>query len=195
MRVIAGKAKGRKLQTLAGDTTRPTPDRVREALFSVLGASAAAAEHVLDLFAGSGALAIEALSRGAARATLVEKHPAAQAVITKNLTVLGDGASQARLLCVPAARALSQCAQANDTFDLIFLDPPYALELVAPTLGQLMQQGLLRYDGIIVAEHAGPEPSPQAPPALTCFFHRRYGDVAISLYRHAPQTPPQSESP
>ena len=194
MRVIAGKAKGRKLQTLAGDTTRPTPDRVREALFSILGPNAAA-DHVLALFAGSGALAIEALSRGALKATLVEKHAGARAVITKNLTVLGPQSHAARLLGLPAARALAQCARDGDQFDLIFLDPPYGLELVAPTLLQLMQHHLLRYDGLIVAEHAGATPSPQAPPTLTCFFHRRYGDVALSLYRHAPTTPPASESP
>ena len=121
MRVVAGIYGGRRLVAPPGDATRPTSDRVREALFSVLGASVAGA-RVLDLFAGSGALGIEALSRGAASALFVDRAPAAIKAIRTNLDALGIEADVRRM---PALAALRTAADRGDAYDLVFLDPPY----------------------------------------------------------------------
>src|SRR3954453_13668244 len=121
MRVIAGSYGGRTLKAPAGDGTRPTSDRVREALFSILGDRVAGA-RVLDLFAGSGALGIEALSRGAASATFVDDAPAALRVLRANLEALGEDAEVVRADAVRWLRAASGRAH---QYDLVLLDPPY----------------------------------------------------------------------
>src|SRR5881392_796168 len=123
MRVIAGEYGGRRLQTPAGLDTRPTSDRVREALFSILGERVADA-RVLDLFAGSGALGLEALSRGAAEATFVDSAPAAIRALRENLAAL---AAEAELRREDALRFLDGAARARRHYDLVFLDPPYRL--------------------------------------------------------------------
>ena len=137
MRVVAGRFGGRRIATVQGDATRPTTDRVREALFSILGPLDGA--RVLDLFAGSGALAIEALSRGAAHATLVEKDAWAAAVIERNLETLDLEPEEAQLLRMPADRALRAARERGDAYDLVFLDPPYRQ---APALGQQLAADL-----------------------------------------------------
>src|SRR5687767_587568 len=128
MRVIAGRYGGRRLQAPRGAATRPTSDRVREALFSILGGRAAGA-RVLDLFAGSGALGIEALSRGAASATFVDSAPAAIAALGANLEALGVPAEVKR---EDALRWLRTASAGARQYDLVFLDPPYRR---APGLG------------------------------------------------------------
>jgi 16S rRNA (guanine966-N2)-methyltransferase len=125
MRVIAGSARGRRLVAPAGTTTRPTPERVREATFNALGSLGAVADaDVLDLFAGSGALGIEALSRGAARCTFVDADRAARDAVSANLTASGL-ADRAKVVAAPAARALADWSGTGTRFDLAFLDPPY----------------------------------------------------------------------
>ncbi len=128
MRVIAGRHGGRRLQAPAGEATRPTSDRVREALFSILGARVEGA-HVLDLFAGSGALGIEALSRGAAAATFVDAAPDAVRVLRGNLAALGE---EAEVVHGDALRWLRAAPRRARQYDLVFLDPPYRR---AATLG------------------------------------------------------------
>src|SRR5918999_1949558 len=123
MRVIAGRYGGRRLQAPPGDATRPTSDRVREALFSVLGGRVDGA-RVLDLFAGSGALGIEALSRGAAEATFVDSAPASIRAVRANLDALGAAAEVRR---ADARRFLGAASAAARQYDLVFLDPPYRL--------------------------------------------------------------------
>ena len=182
MRVIAGWAKGRNLRAPGGLATRPTPSRVREALFSMVAAWLPGA-RVLDLYAGSGALGIEALSRGAAHCIFVERAMPALAALRQNLGVLRDP-SAAQVLAVDVDVALRQLAAAATAFDLVLMDPPYALQRVAPALAALAGHGLLRHDGLIVAEHAGAQASPRPPAALACRSHRRWGEVAVSLYAH-----------
>src|SRR6202034_3811578 len=123
MRVIAGRLGGRRLSAPRGRTTRPTSDRVREALFSMLGPIDGTS--VLDLFAGTGALGIEALSRGAAKALFVERDAAAVAALKGNLARLELGEPQARVRVGEALAALRSARSARETYDLVFVDPPY----------------------------------------------------------------------
>src|SRR5215204_512227 len=148
MRVIAGAYGGRRLQAPPGTDTRPTADRVREALFSILGARVEGA-RVLDLFAGSGALGLEALSRGAAQVTFVESAPAALAALRANLAALGAGAEVVR---ADALRWLHAASRGARQYDLVFLDPPYrrAAELGAPLSDPL--PAVLAPGALVVAE-------------------------------------------
>jgi 16S rRNA (guanine966-N2)-methyltransferase len=175
MRVIAGRWGGRRLQAPPGEATRPTSDRVREALFSVLGDRVDGA-RVLDLFAGSGALGIEALSRGAAEATFVDSAPAAVRAIRANLAALGIEAEVHRA----DARAAVRTARAGARqYDLIFLDPPYRLaERLAPGLAEGVE-ALLAPGGSVVSE--SDRRSPLALP-LPLHDERRYGDTLIRIH-------------
>jgi 16S rRNA (guanine966-N2)-methyltransferase len=177
VRVIAGRYRGRRLQAPRGTDVRPTSDRVREALFSILGDIGGL--RVLDLFAGSGALAIEALSRGAASAVLVERDPRAVAVIRANLDALGLAAPAATVVAAPARTALRSASARGDTYDLIFLDPPYRS---APGLGRELSaalEPLLTGGGRVVSESDRRAPLELALP-LT--HERRYGDTLIRIH-------------
>ncbi|MBV9466707.1 MAG: 16S rRNA (guanine(966)-N(2))-methyltransferase RsmD [Solirubrobacterales bacterium] len=174
MRIVAGRYGGRSLAAPRGRLTRPTSDRVREALFSTLGPVDGA--NVLDLFAGSGALALEALSRGAASATLVDSSPAAIAAIRRNLGALGLEA-EVRRQTVSAflARARSGARQ----YDLVFLDPPYRH---ASALGAELSSALapvLAPGCRVVAESARRAPLELELPVL---HERRYGDTLIRIH-------------
>ncbi len=175
MRVIAGRYGGRRLKTPAGEATRPTSDRVREALFSILGTRVQDA-RVLDLFAGSGALGLEALSRGAREATFVESAPAALAALRANLAALGADAEVVR---ADALRWLRGAPAGARQYDLVFLDPPYrrAAELGAPLSASL--PALLAPGALVVAES-----DRRAPLELTITRtdERRYGDTLIRIH-------------
>jgi 16S rRNA (guanine966-N2)-methyltransferase len=177
MRVVAGRLGGRRLSAPRGRETRPTSDRVREALFSMLGSVEDA--RVLDLFAGSGALAIEALSRGAANATLVERDARAVEVIRANLDALALGAQEARVVHAPAAAALRDASRRGDTYDLVLLDPPYR---DAAALGRELSRALpaiLARDARVVAESDRRAPLALDLPVVR---ERRYGDTLIRIH-------------
>ena len=156
MRVIAGKFRSRPLHSLRGMDLRPTADRLRETLFNVLGAGNAAAfegKVWFDLCAGTGAVGIEALSRGAAKVYFVESSTAAASLIRRNLDSLGVE-SGFEVLKEDVARALRQLEARNITADFIFLDPPYRLEKIYAQVLQLLSQStLLAPDAVVVAEH------------------------------------------
>jgi 16S rRNA (guanine(966)-N(2))-methyltransferase RsmD len=177
VRIIAGSARGRRLAAPRGSATRPTADRVREAVFSILGARGAAPARVLDLYAGSGAFGLEALSRGAAEALLVDADAAACALARKNVDALGFGA-RVRVVCRPARAWL---AHAEGRFGWIFLDPPYAavaeLDGALALLAPLVEPG-----GVVVAEHEWRRAPADAYGGLAVCARRRYGQTAISLY-------------
>jgi len=172
MRVVAGAFKGRRLQAPRGSRTRPTADRVREALFSLLGELSGA--RVLDLYAGSGALGIEALSRGAAAATFVERDPRAVAALRRNLAAVGSEAEVRR------QDALRFLGTAQGPFDLVFLDPPYdaAVRLAEPLSERL--PAVLGEGARIVTES-----DKRAPLKLSLPLERErvYGDTRIAIHR------------
>jgi 16S rRNA (guanine(966)-N(2))-methyltransferase RsmD len=175
MRVIAGRYRGRRLQAPRGDATRPTSDRVREALFSVLGARVDGA-RVLDLFAGSGALGIEALSRGAAEATFVDSAPGAIRAVRANLEAIGAGAEVRR---ADARRFLGSASAAGREYDLVFLDPPYRL---TGRLGGELTEALpavLAPGAVVVVESDRRAPLELGLPILD---ERRYGDTLIRIH-------------
>ena len=151
MRVISGKARGRNLLTREGEATRPTADYFKEVLFDCLQFSVPESRF-LDLFSGSGAIAIEALSRGAAEAVLVEADREAQVFIRKNLENTGLGAS-ARLLPMKAEEALALLKREGKRFDFIFMDPPYRKGFPEQILA-LSPEGLLAPDGVLIVEEA-----------------------------------------
>jgi 16S rRNA (guanine966-N2)-methyltransferase len=174
MRVIAGTFGGREIVAPKGRNTRPTSDRVREALFSILGDVAGAG--VLDLFAGSGALAIEALSRGAAQATLVDSSAAAITAVQRNLETLGI---QAEVVRSPALRFLGDARSRARQYDLVFLDPPYRQ---ANDLGRKLTVALtplLTGDSRVVAESDRRNPLGLE---LELLDERRYGDTLIQIH-------------
>lgn len=183
MRIVAGTAKGR---TLTGPKPtskhiRPTADRVRETLFNMLG-QFLDGQAVLDLYAGTGALGLEALSRGAGRAVLVDQDREAQALCRENTDHLGF-TSQVELLAQPVSRALESLGRRGDRFELIFADPPYAARVVETVLDGVMGAGLLAPSGMVVVEHDKREPAPQTHAGLTREDQRRFGDTLVSFYR------------
>jgi 16S rRNA (guanine966-N2)-methyltransferase len=182
VRIVAGRLGGRRLSAPAGDATRPTSDRVREALFSALGPLDDAL--VLDLFAGSGALAIEALSRGAARAVLVERDPRAVSAIRRNLADLELGEDVAVVRRRDVRVALRDAQRAGEAYDLVLIDPPYRL---AAGLGAELAQGLaglVRPAGRVVCESDRRTPLELPWPDLT--FERRYGDTLLRIHTASP---------
>lgn len=178
-RIVAGSAGGRRLRTPPGDRTRPTTDRVREAMFSALEAMLGRLEgvRVLDLYAGSGALGLEALSRGAASATFVESDRRTAALVTANARELDLAGAQVVSRTVPAYLHRGGA----DRFDLVVADPPYvleALELVG-VLGALVEHDWLADDAVVVVERSRRSPDVQWPPGLTSVRRRAYGETVL----------------
>lgn len=179
MRVIAGTARGRSLQGPRSSVTRPTSDLVRGAIFSMLEARGALFGQVLDLYAGTGALAIEALSRGADEAVLVERDHAACRVIGANLDKTGQR-DRARVICAALPGALARLP--DGPYSLVFLDPPYAAAGVGEVLDRLGTGTLLGPESTIVYEHDRRTMPPESCGALRLALTRTHGDTAVSLY-------------
>ena len=176
MRVIAGRVKGTRLEAKVPGV-RPTSARVRSALFSALGPERLEGARVLDLYAGAGALGIEALSRGAAFARFVERDRRQCAAIRKTLRAAGLQ-DQAAVSCATVMKYL----QATDeTFDLAIADPPYAATETDEALGAIAFGGIVRTGGRIVLEHAARAAAPE-PEGLELLASRRYGDTALAFY-------------
>jgi len=184
MRVIGGRLGGRRLTAPRGISTRPTSDRVREATFALLGT--VEGERVLDLFAGTGALGIEALSRGAELAVFVERDARAARALRANLTSLGLERPQAEVREVEAMGALRTARRRRETYDLVFIDPPYRqLRAIEQALGALLPPLLAPSARVVLesdkrvqlklAEEAG---------RLEIAQQRRYGDTTITIHRH-----------
>ncbi|MGE5753125.1 MAG: 16S rRNA (guanine(966)-N(2))-methyltransferase RsmD [Deltaproteobacteria bacterium] len=179
MRIVAGKWRGRPLRAPKGLAVRPTTDRVREAIFDILG-ERVSGTSVLDLFAGSGALGLEALSRGASRAVFVEPDPAAFAVLKKNVESLGAGDSEAWPL--DYRQALRRLRARSMRFDLVFLDPPYRKGLAPDSAAVLSRAGLVREGGSVVVEEAFRAPEASFPEGWVLSTDRRYGDTRVMLF-------------
>jgi len=181
MRVIGGAAKGRRLLAPKGQTVRPTADRVKESLFNILPRDLTGAK-VLDLFAGTGNLSIEALSRGADRAVLIDASERSVAAIKENLRRLGFH-GRGQVWTAPVARGLRSLARRDESFDYIFLDPPYDQALVGRTLEIIGKSNLLRDSGTLVVEHSARETVKPLYGSLQLHDQRRYGDTLLSFYQ------------
>ena len=177
MRVITGTARGRRLKELAGMETRPTTDRVKEGLFNIIQFDIEG-RRVLDLFAGTGQLGIEALSRGAAFATFVDQRRDAAALVRENLELTGL-ADRGRVICGDSLSFLAAC---RERFDLIFLDPPYGTGLLEQALSKITQFDILREHGIMICESKMSQEFP--PVAAPYVLHRtyRYGQIKLTVY-------------
>ncbi|MET0406512.1 MAG: 16S rRNA (guanine(966)-N(2))-methyltransferase RsmD [Cystobacter sp.] len=185
MRIVAGSAKGRALAgpKATSKHIRPTADRVRETLFNVLG-QWLEGQKVLDLYAGTGALGLESVSRGASGVVLVDSDREAQSLCRANTDSLGFG-DRVEVLALPVARALETLGRRGDRFQLIFADPPYAARVVETVLEGLSAHQLLAEGGTVVVEHDKREPAPEAHAGFTQVDQRRFGDTLVSLFRIA----------
>jgi 16S rRNA (guanine966-N2)-methyltransferase len=183
-RIIGGSAGGRRIKAPAGERTRPTSDRVREALFSSLDAElgSLAGLRFLDLYAGSGAVGLEARSRGAGVVTLVEQDRRTASVIQANLRMLGF--TRVEVLTASVGRLLAGPPRAP--YDVVFLDPPYPLEdtVVGSDLRALVEQGWLAGGAVVVVERSARSPEPAWPAGLAAARSRKYGETTL-WYGHA----------
>lgn len=195
MRITGGAKRGRKLATLkgAGEIIRPTSDRVREAVFNILG-NKVSGSRVMDLYAGSGALGIEAMSRGAELVVLVEQSREASRIIHSNLCACFP-APQALLLRqrLPSPRLrllLEKKLAPGCSFDLIFMDPPYRKNLVGGTLAMIEEAELLAPGGMVIVEEHHNVALPRTTRTLTLSDQRRYGETGIWMYSLRPDLQP-----
>lgn len=180
MRVVAGEFGGRKLKSLAGKNTRPTTDKVKGAIFNMIGPYFAGGT-ALDLFAGSGALGIEAVSRGMERAVLVEKNYRALEIIRENVAVT-KAEAQFTLLKLPANQALKQLKIAREKFDLVLLDPPYAKQEIVAQIEALLADELLSEAAVIVCETDQKIELPIVIGPLQQKKRNVYGISAVTIY-------------
>src|SRR5690242_18369240 len=198
MRVIAGSARGMRLKAPEGRGTRPMTDRVKESLFGTLASLGYPQEgdRVLDLYAGTGSLGIEALSRGAGWCDFVEQNAGVGRIIAANLAFTRlAGSARVHIMAVDAylkLRAVGRNLRSGDKeplpdvkCDIIFMDPPYADPVIREILGQVAEGPFLAPEGLLVVGHATTVALPDAPGPLRCIRHRTFGGSAFSLYKYA----------
>lgn len=185
MRVISGQFRGRRLKAVPNTKTRPTTDKVKESMFNILtpylGAGA-----VLDMFAGSGALAIEAVSRGAARATLIERQGIAVKIINENIATT-KAPAQFDVIKGDCFKVINRLQQDHKTYDCVFLDPPYKQQKIVALLTQVSEAGLLNDGAIAVCETDHAAGLPDEFEHFTRFKHVSYGITELSFYRYRPE--------
>ncbi|MFD2116875.1 16S rRNA (guanine(966)-N(2))-methyltransferase RsmD [Paenibacillus yanchengensis] len=182
MRVIAGIAKGRVLKAVPGQQTRPTSDKVKEAIYSMIGPYFSGGV-VLDLFAGTGGLGIEACSRGAERAIFVDSESKSVAVIKHNLQVTGMEAI-AEVYRNDALRAVKVLARRNLKLQLVFLDPPYRMTNMMEYIDLFLQHNMLEADAYIVVEHDAKVTYPDSYDSIHVKKVANYGDTTVTIYQY-----------
>ena len=180
MRVISGTRQGKHLKSFKGRKIRPTSDRVKEALFNIIKQDMAEGTKVLDLFAGTGNLAIEALSRGASKAYLVEKDRDSLSIIRENIK-LCSFQKEAEIIPVEVKKAIPVLEKKGATFDIIFIDPPYDAGLAGETL-DLLGESALSKGALVVAECSSRETLEERYGKLVLKDMRRYGDTSLSFF-------------
>ncbi len=188
MRIISGEYGGRSIRTVEGPGYRPATAKVRQAVFSMLEARGVLwpGSRVLDLFAGSGSLALEALSRGADEAWFLDKNPRAVSAIKATLAELGVRPSRARVLAADLLKALAREAPAP--FDIVFVDPPYGLDLLPPAMEKAVRGGWIAEGGFVLAEvEARCDFADRLPAELIPQADRLYGQTRILLWRNSIQ--------
>jgi 16S rRNA (guanine966-N2)-methyltransferase len=177
MRVTGGIGKGRRLKVPAGSRVRPTSDKVKQALFNILGGKISGAVF-LDLYAGTGGIGIEALSRGAGKVVFVDDARDSLHVIKKNVEQTGF-VEHAQIIALQVEKFFKK---ASGQFDIVFLDPPYTLEQ-EPLLNSIAESGILKPDSIVVAEHFKKQPSPARAGKLALYREALYGDTVLAFYK------------
>jgi 16S rRNA (guanine966-N2)-methyltransferase len=192
MKIIAGFLKGRRLATPPGSTTRPTADQVRIALMDTL-APWLEGIRFLDLFAGAGAVGLEALSRGAAHATFVERDARAVAALRENVAALGLE-DRIRILREDVRRALARLEREHERFGVVFLDPPYETELASAALAWLGTGRVLSAPALVIAQHLTKRPPAAETGVLHAYRTRRFGETTLTFFRGQDYDAP-SESP
>lgn len=178
MRVVAGKARGLTLKTLDGDSTRPTRDMVREALFNIIAEKIPDAVF-LDMFAGSGAIGIEALSRGAKKAYFIDSNKDAISIINQNLNKARFNDNSV-VWCGDFLKALDKIK--NEKFDVVFIDPPYNKELGVKAIEEIYKRNILQVDGIIIYETDRTENVPEEINVYKRYDYRKYGRNILNFY-------------
>lgn len=182
MRVISGTLKGRQLQAVPGNTTRPTTDKVKESLFSMIGPYFDGG-ICLDLYAGTGSLGIEALSRGMDKGIFIDIDKKAVEIIRANIRSLKLEA-QTEVYKNDAERAIHALAKRNLQFDLVFMDPPYAREKNTEIIKKLLDEGLLNRDAVIVVEHDRSRPVISPSDSIKIWKENQFGETSLSIFRY-----------
>jgi 16S rRNA (guanine966-N2)-methyltransferase len=183
LRIISGRLRGRKLLPIRGKAIRPTSDRVREAVFNIIARDVGEA-RVLDLFAGTGAMGIEALSRGARSVVFIDSRKASLAVVRKNLDIL-NLTEGSRVILWDIAKNLNCLKTEAPDIQLVFMDPPYHKDLIGPTLEHLVNCRALAPGALIVIEHAVSEPLPGRLAGYMLTDQRKYGKTFVSFLNYA----------
>lgn len=182
MRVVSGDYRGRRLKSLDGDNTRPTSDKVKESIFNMIGPYFDGGQ-VLDLFAGSGGLAIEAISRGMDQAVCVDRSYPAMKVIQENIKITKEP-QKFITLKMDANQAIQKLAAEEQAFDLLLLDPPYAKQQIVAQLEQMLTLNLLKSDCLVVCETDKDVVLPEELQSLVQIKHQVYGMTAVTIYRN-----------
>jgi 16S rRNA (guanine966-N2)-methyltransferase len=182
MRIIGGEAGGRTIMSPKGNKVRPTPEMVREALFNIL--KSLNGTTFLDLFAGTGSVGLEALSRGAERVVFVEKNTKMAYQIVRIINELGYGA-RADVLAMDIKQGISKLSKSHENFDIAFADPPYEKDMISKTLQYCQDRELMADEGLIILQHSRREPLCLLPQhdSITLMQERRYGDTVVSFLR------------
>jgi len=183
LRVISGIAKGHKLKTVKGSTTRPTSDMVKESLFNIIAEYVPDA-RVLDLFAGTGNLGIEALSRGARYAVFVDKSRECIRIIRENL-IHTRLLEKAEIIQANSIEYIKKLSHTDSKFDIIFMDPPYNENLIVPVLDIIGNGDIISENGIIAVERTNKNEIPEQIGCLIKFKDRKYGTTSLSFYKHS----------
>ena len=188
MRVISGAYKGRRLKAPKGMRTRPTTDRVKEAIFNTLVPALQNCHSFLDLFAGSGAIGIEALSRGVGRCIFVENWPGALKILRENTKIISG--QEVIILPIDVEYAIEKLRQ--ERFEIIFMDPPYRLENLIPLLNKV--ESIVQPDGIVVLETSFKNHHLQDSTNLTCIKSSRYGDTNVLYFKQSKKDSGRAEN-
>ena len=180
MRVVSGICKGRPLKAVSGNTTRPTTDKVKEAIFNMIGPYFEGGIG-LDLFAGSGGLGLEALSRGLEKVIFIDREPKAVQVIHENIKAC-KFEKKTEVFRNDADRALKALIKREICFDYIFLDPPYKKQQLVSLMEKMDKQDIVSSDGIVVCEHSFDVELPEKVGRFTEIKHEQYGMIAVTIY-------------
>jgi 16S rRNA (guanine966-N2)-methyltransferase len=184
MRITGGQAKGRRLYLPKGYPVRPTPDKIKEALFNII--PPVEGKRFLDLYAGAGCVGLEALSRGALRAVFVEREPALVHAIRKNIQTCGFS-DLAEVISADVKRGIGRLSRQGESFHVLFADPPYDRGLVGETLQMLKESQIMSDDVLVIIQHSVRESSAEIfrDDRLVIADQRRYGDTALSFMRYS----------